>query len=354
MSDLDELWENIEPHVAWADHLALILLFASHPSGVDELRRRVEALLAADGRTLRVLVPRDVDELGEVTRGVAVRRAPDVGAVWVELWRGSGNAAWDQCLVGQLGHMNEVRSLIARNLGRPWVLVLPTTLHGSLYLMAPDLWTIRSFTAEVPSPVVATRGSVRRLPEVPDIISIGPPSAAEREWARLMAFEDTGGRVDPWDGLRAVEAAIERGSFASARAISQETWALAEQVMAMDAENPKARRDLSLSLEKLGDVEMAASNLSAARSHYHRSLEGFEALAKADPHNAQASFDVVDLHLFLVTLAERMGDSGALEHHLRAASERMRELDASGHVTGYRQREAARDRIAQLERELGS
>lgn len=544
MNELDELWEALAPQIEWAEHLALILLFAAHPFGVDELRGRVERVLAADGRTLRVLVPRDLGELRMVTSELVVRPERGVGAVWVELWRGSGDAEWDRGVADQLGRLNEVRSLIERELGRPLVLVLPTALRTSFYVMAPDLWTVRSLTAVLPSPVAVARGPVERARVVQEISAVGPPSAAEREWARLMANAGPDGlaRVDPWDGFRAVEAAMQRGSLLSARAIALEALDVAEALadaapessnalrdlsvacnwlgdveikagnlsaardlcqrsldvreeLAMaDPHSTQARRELSVSLEKLGnvemqagnssaarnlyqrsldvreglakadpdsaqvqrdllasleklgnvetvagnlpeareyyqrsldlyehsanpdkalekrdlfvlinklgEVEMTAGNLSAAREHYRRALEVseglatvspdsawslrdlsvsigglgevemeagnflaarslfqrslglFEALAQADPHNAQANSDVVDLHLCLVTLAERMGDTDELNHHLQAASTRMRELDANGHVTGYRQREAARDRIQQLEREL--
>jgi tetratricopeptide (TPR) repeat protein len=541
------MWDALEPHIVWAEHLALILLFATHPLGVDELRGRAAGVLEADGRTLRVLIPRDLGELGSLTGELVARPEAGVGAVWVELWRGSGDAEWDRGVADQLGRMNEVRSLIERKLGRPLVLVLPTALRTSFYAMAPDLWTIRSFTAVVPSPAAVTRGLVEReAAQTPKIFAIGPPSAAEREWARLMAHADAMGRVDPWDGFRAVEAAMQRGSLLSARTIALQVLevakALAEAVpesspaqrdlsvacnclgdveleagnlsaarglyqrslnvreglVKADPDSVQAQRDLSVSLNKLGDVEMAAGellaarglyqraldiveelaradpdsakaqrdlsvllgklgnveleagnsssarglyqrsldareeaanadpdsaqaqrdlsvllgklgnvemeagNLSAARGHFQRSLDIREALANADPDiaqaqrdlsmslrklgnvemeagnlsaarghyqrsiyiheglaqadllNSQASFDVVDSHLCLVALAERADDTNAMVYHSRAASERMRELEANGHVTGYREREAARDRIQQLERELGS
>lgn len=41
-----------------------------------------------------------------------------------------------------------------------------------------------------------------------------------------------------------------------------------------------------------------------------------------------------------------------MTHRLRAARERMRELEANGYVTGYREREAGRERVQKLEREI--
>ena len=53
-----------------------------------------------------------------------------------------------------------------------------------------------------------------------------------------------------------------------------------------------ALRDLSVSLIKLGDVEVAAGNLANARDLFARSSSILERLAKADPHSAQAMRDL--------------------------------------------------------------
>ncbi|MBK8265009.1 MAG: hypothetical protein IPK80_27200 [Nannocystis sp.] len=77
---------------------------------------------------------------------------------------------------------------------------------------------------------------------------------------------------------------------------------------------------LSVSLERLGDVEVHAGNLAAARDLFQRDLKIAEGLAKADPHSAQAQRD-------LATSYERMAKvdpPGRIDWLTRAVS--MREL----------------------------
>jgi hypothetical protein len=79
-------------------------------------------------------------------------------------------------------------------------------------------------------------------------------------------------------GTRAREAAIRATMVAEA--------------LAVDPTNAWAQRDLSVSLDRLGDVEMQAGNLAAARPHYDRGLKVREALAAADLTSARAQRDL--------------------------------------------------------------
>src|SRR5690606_4921052 len=134
--DLDELWTALEPHIDWPRGSALILLFASHPQPVDDLRRRAEALLHDGERTLRAFVPRAVEELRTVKGEILTPVADEVRAVWVELWRGSGGTGWDPLVNEILRFLNERRTVLERVVRRPTVLVLPSSLRTQFYVVA--------------------------------------------------------------------------------------------------------------------------------------------------------------------------------------------------------------------------
>ncbi len=59
-----------------------------------------------------------------------------------------------------------------------------------------------------------------------------------------------------------------------------------------DPDNAEARRDLSVSLEKLGNVAMSSGDLAGAARAYGESLEIARALSAADPDNAEARRDL--------------------------------------------------------------
>ena len=99
---------------------------------------------------------------------------------------------------------------------------------------------------------------------------------------------------------------------------------------------------------------MQAGNLAAARDLFQRSLHVAEGLAKADPHSAQASFDVV-LSLFrFADLAQREGDIDALREVVTAANERLDAMNAKGQITGYKQREVVRELFKSTAEELAT
>jgi phage tail protein X len=94
-----------------------------------------------------------------------------------------------------------------------------------------------------------------------------------------------------------------------------------ELLLKANPDSALAARDVSVSLERLGGV-LAQRGLpgdaALALTHYIRSLEVAERLLKANPDSAQAARDVVVSHYKLVGLASKSGDAAAEEKHRRA------------------------------------
>ena len=65
-----------------------------------------------------------------------------------------------------------------------------------------------------------------------------------------------------------------------------------EALASADPNDTQARRDLSVSYNKLGDVHLQARRTDKALQAYQKCLELREALAKADPNDAQARRDL--------------------------------------------------------------
>ncbi len=185
ISRSEEVWRDLRHHLEWADGFALILLFARHPAPVAALRERVADGMKLRTQKLRILVPTSPEEVrGLASEILAVKRAPDGGSVWVELWRNPSDLDWQKARRRLLHSMNERRYLLERDLRAPLILVLPAETRGQFYIDAPDLWTIRSFTTELGAP---TAQPVRQPLEkiAPPDLSSGLESLAEQEWARL-------------------------------------------------------------------------------------------------------------------------------------------------------------------------
>ena len=108
-----------------------------------------------------------------------------------------------------------------------------------------------------------------------------------------------------FDGLnKLVPRLIEYGHLAEARRIANKAVANAEQQLSADPHSAQAKRDLSVSLDNLGNLEVAAGNLLPARDLFARSLELLERLASADPHSAQAKRDLATSYERMATVEE--------------------------------------------------
>jgi len=85
---------------------------------------------------------------------------------------------------------------------------------------------------------------------------------------------------------------LAAGNLVAARSFFQRSLHAVEELEKDDPNSAQTKRNLSVSLEKLGNVEAQAGDLIAARIFFQRSLEVAERLAKADPQSAQAQRDL--------------------------------------------------------------
>lgn len=290
-AQLDETWGALEPHIAWPEGLAVLLLYTSHPHPVDELRGRAEAMLRAGGCQLRLLQPRTLNELSTVLEELLVRPAPTIGALWVELWWGSGAPNWDTFILTLLNRLNERRAALEREVARPTVLVLPKTVRERVFEYAPDLWTIRSFTAKLPSPPIETEDS--SITQAYPLFALSPPSPAEKEWVRLVKAKGDPSKIDAWDGIRAFEAAIQRSSSLSARRIALqtlalllgrlddvETWSVDDAIAALEEGGLEPSSELRYAVRNLGVVERELGHFDSARRLFRFGLESTRAMSE--------------------------------------------------------------------------
>ena len=100
----------------------------------------------------------------------------------------------------------------------------------------------------------------------------------ERAWVLVAGLE--------------VQALLSAGNLPAA---TRQLEAIHQQVeirAADNSANTEWQRDLSISLEKLGEVTAAAGDLTTARDHYQASLDIAARLAAADPANTQWQRDL--------------------------------------------------------------
>jgi tetratricopeptide (TPR) repeat protein len=269
---LESIWRELRPHLEWANGFNLVFLFADNPGPVGLLRRRFDDSLHLRTLRLRVMDPSSPEELAGLAEQLLTLRA-GFGPLWVELWRQGEDPAWRRARVQLLHQLNERRSILEREIRQPVVLVLPLAERSQVYISAPDLWAVRSFTAQLPTLAPSRPDTI--LPSVGESKSVlalaSEPSPAEQEWTRLLNASQNATSLNLGDGFAAFDAALERGSLKAARHIANETLAMARDRVQLNA-NPEHLRDLSVSLNKVGQVEAELGKLEPARAAYRESL----------------------------------------------------------------------------------
>ena len=319
---LESIWLELRPHLEWANGFNLVFLFADHPGPVGLLRQRYDDSLHLRTLRLRVLAPASLGQLAGLTDEMLTPRS-GFGPLWVELWRQGDDPAWGQARALLLHQLNERRSVLERAVRQPVVLVLPLAERGGVYVSAPDLWAVRSFTARLTG-LIASHPSVIITPEAkPKPSLLSGPSAAELEWARLLHQTKGPADLNLWDGFAAFDSAMERGTLDDARHIATETLNMARERL-----KPKTKaqfwtgwlqkppspdsehlRDLSVSLNNVGKVEADLGNLEPARAAYRESLVLRRQLRQAFPDHAQLVRDLAWIEARWAEFIERHGEA---------------------------------------------
>jgi tetratricopeptide (TPR) repeat protein len=85
---------------------------------------------------------------------------------------------------------------------------------------------------------------------------------------------------------------IEIGGLVEGRRLYQQAHGLARSLAQAEPGSAQAERDLSVSLSKLGDVQLEQGDTKAALASYREALQVHRRLAQADPRSAEAQRDL--------------------------------------------------------------
>jgi tetratricopeptide (TPR) repeat protein len=106
------------------------------------------------------------------------------------------------------------------------------------------------------------------------------------------------------------DVAVQMGQLSEAKVWFERSLKISEKLALADANDAQAQRDLSISLEKLGDVAVQMGQLGEAKVWFERSLKISEKLALADANDAQAQRDLSISLNKLGEVAVKMGQLG--------------------------------------------
>ena len=124
---------------------------------------------------------------------------------------------------------------------------------------------------------------------------------------------------------------------------------LREQLAHQDPDNARARGDLSVSYNWLGDVSLRGADLEAAREYYEKGLKLREQLAHQDPDNAQAALDLGVSFCKLGQVHRAAKQYPEAEAWFRKALDQLRRLEAQGKLPP-----AKKEWLTTVEKELNA
>ena len=302
-------------HLEWQSGFSIVFLFVDDGQA-ERLRLWLNQRLDFAGRPIHRVSP--VEFPGEP--GVFVERLltlpsglPVDVPVWVEAFEHPSDMAWNEARRVFLARLNERRFLLERDFGHALVVLLPRSFRQEARNIAPDIWHVRAFSDELAAPrLPETPVGARESGSKPAALSSVPEQAirAEREWDRVRHHAPE--RINLALGWSAVDALCAEGALHDAATAAAAVLATARARLANVPDEPGRLRDLSVSLEKVGQVAWARGALGEAEEAYRESLGLRRQLAARGPDLPDTQDDLGCSLILLGQVEARRGELALL------------------------------------------
>ena len=361
----DEIWSDLRRHLEWSHGFSLFFLFG-RPRGTALIRDRLVDTLRLRSLTLQQVIPSDADAAPEQVISAVLNASDPLNAIgallWVELDRSPDDPIWNHARSWVLTALNERRYLLERDVRRPVIFVLPLGYRRIALEIAPDLWQVRTFSADVGEAADAAGGAYhapdRREQQIVPVITLaeradGPPVSV-REWGRIKGSDPA--RVALAQGWVAASDAERLGDLSLAQRIAREVVDIARLRQQRGTPRPGvADRELSASLERMGDVAGKLGRWKEAEGAYREGLELARKILAAGGETPEALRDV---SVSLNKVGDVARELGRLEEAQRAYWEGLelaRKILAVGSETpgALRDVSVSLNKVGDVARELG-
>ena len=289
----EDIWAEMRLHMEWSEGFSLCVLFSPGASATEQIVQWADDAWAWRTAPMTRLNPAQANGAARaVLNGLhqhQQRWGKLCAPVWVEMLSHDavdGPASWDMERTALMALLNESREWLLREFSCPLVLCLPTTWALRVPTLAPDLWHVRSFTAEVaaawPMPTVSANVQLTsdQASEASDawseqLTSLRQAVQVARDRAQSTNNHQQPAALREWVmALWALsEHALAHSRSTEAHAAASESVALMRQLHTALGDSPQVLLDLSVSLEQVGDAENQAGRGEAALQAYRESLD---------------------------------------------------------------------------------
>lgn len=275
----EEQWQELSRHIEWAERFNLIVLFVEDALLAEQFKQRLQSQLQGRVSKLFVLQPTQPDTLTpDIFNALQHSLIPHtVVPCWLELHQYS-SPDWFKALDNFFARFNENRDRIRRDHPRPFIILLPLAYKSRLRNIAPDLWSVRNHTDELRASKVTPTFHINHdradfdkveLPLTVDEQALTSPEI--REWQRVK--DSTIADRELFLVVKsAFDAAVNLGLLLLAENLAQQLIILSHTMIANAGENSLTLRDLSISLDRLGNIKRMLGHYEEAYQAYRESL----------------------------------------------------------------------------------
>ncbi len=316
-SEGEATWSRFQRALSWREGFAIVFLFTDFPTVADIFRQRLADIYRARVRGLRLLqeTPATPDELlntllTSLFQADNVRQAL-AAPVWIDLQHKPDDPEWNNARRNLLARLNERRAAVIQQHHWPLLLVLPAHMASEIASYAPDLWAIRHLglrldnwltpttrkphTSTTEQPLSPESQYSTQYPTQPNppVISKTEQSLLN-EWDRVQDLN----QADPGIlriGWAASEVYERHGLWHEKYRIDQANLALARPptpTKSDQIESTEDQRNLSISLDNVGNTHKALDQWEKARIAFDESLEISRKLLSSVGETPQALRDI--------------------------------------------------------------
>ena len=314
-----QLLRRLRQQLRHHSRMSVVYLFSDYELANQWLISELDAHLRARSMRLQVLRPASSSDL--TTAVLEPLLSPNKGMTGMPCWLAMSepHAEWDSYRDQVLARLNENRSVLGRNKSFIFLL-LPANFEARAAEIAPDLWSVRSASHVVPPWRTGKEGGHANLKAPMPVVTAqghgepAPPEAlVERRWKKQWDqwSRDRSQQLSPILAWQLVEQLLERHQPARAQVF-------AAQALDISRNAPQSMRDLSVSLNKAGDVARDLGQLEKASSAYAESLQISRQLKTL---TGDAPQSLRDLSVSLIMVGDVARELGQLEEARSAYAE---------------------------------
>lgn len=273
--DEEQQWQEFKNHIDWPERFSLIIFFVDDNFLVQLFRERLYHQLKGQVSALKILQPDNPATLTlDFFAALESEIIPDTKVpLWLEIYQRS--QPWDIARNTLFARLNEYRDQFRRQSPYPVIILVPLSYKRHLREIAPDLWSVRSYTDEFlsSSSLHAALSSAPQAQMIPEQSYDFQKNTIDiTEWQRIQQRE-----ASVYEqlqiGWRAFDAAFNQGNRPLAEEIIDHNLSLVQKQLKQSPASPHFLRYLTVFLNKKGALKNVQGRREAAYDLYQESLK---------------------------------------------------------------------------------